>query len=73
MKDEKCPHTRKTLHWQRQGLGGGEPSEPWRRAQQQGFQGEKQRDSRTEDGCRPELTGLRVLSAHPLGRVGAGT
>ena len=23
MKEEKFPHTKKTLHWQRQGMGGG--------------------------------------------------
>ena len=35
MKEEKVPHTRKPLHWQRRG-GGGEALAPWRRAQQQG-------------------------------------
>ena len=36
MKEEMFPHTRKPLHWWRQGVGGGEASEPWRRAQQWG-------------------------------------
>ena len=36
MKEEKFPHTRKPLHWQRWGVGRGEASDPWRRAQQQG-------------------------------------
>ena len=38
-----------------------------------GVQRAKQRDSRTEDQCRPALTSLRSLPAHPLGRVGAGS
>ena len=33
----------------------------------------KRRDSCTEDQCRPALTSLRGLSAHLLGRVGAGS
>ena len=32
VKEEKFPHTRKPLHWWRQGVG--EASEPWRRSQQ---------------------------------------
>ena len=40
MKEEKFPHTRKPLHWQRRGVGRGEASEPWRRAQQQGCGGQ---------------------------------
>ena len=32
----------------------------------------KQRDSRTEDWCRPALTSPRGLSAHLLGRAGLG-
>ena len=40
MKEESFPHTRKPLHWQRWGVGGGEASEPWRRAQQQGCRGQ---------------------------------
>ena len=39
-KEEKFPHTRKPLHWQRQGVGGQEASEPWRRAQQQWCRGQ---------------------------------
>ena len=35
MKEEKFPHTRKPLHWQRWGVVAGEASEPQRRAQQQ--------------------------------------
>ena len=40
MKEEKFPHTRKTLHWRRWGVGRGEASEPRRRAQQQGRRGQ---------------------------------
>ena len=36
VKEEKFPHTRKPLHWQRQGVGREEGLEPRRRAQQQG-------------------------------------
>ena len=54
-------------------------------AETEGWQGESlgameeraatgvQRDSRTEDRCRPALTSLRGLSAHPPGQVGAGS
>ena len=40
VKEGKFPHTRKTLHWWRWGVGGGEASEPQRRAQQQGCGGQ---------------------------------
>ena len=40
VKEEKFPHTRKPLHWWRQGVGGGEASEPRRRVQQQGCRGQ---------------------------------
>ena len=40
MKEERFPHTRKALHWWRWGLGRGEASEPWRRAQQQACRGQ---------------------------------
>ena len=40
VKEEKFPHTGKPLHWRRWGLGGGEASEPRRRAQQQGCRGQ---------------------------------
>ena len=38
-----------------------------------GVQRAKWRDSHTEDRCQPALTSLRGLSAHPPGRVGAGS
>ena len=40
MKEEKFPHTTKTLHWQRQWVGGEEASEPRRRVQQQRCRGQ---------------------------------
>ena len=40
MKEERFPHTRKPLHGQRRGAGGGEASEPQRRAQPQGCGGQ---------------------------------
>ena len=41
MKEERFPHTRKPLHWQRWGWGGvGEALEPQRGAQQQGCGGQ---------------------------------
>ena len=48
MKEEKFPHTRKPLHWQRQGVGMREASAPRRRAAT-GMRRAKRRDSRTED------------------------
>ena len=70
--EEKFPHTRKHLHlWgQGVGMGWGEASEPQRRVQQR-VQRAKQRDSHTEDQCRPKLTSLRSLSANLPGWVGA--
>ena len=40
MKEERFPHTRKPLHWQRWGVGGVEALEPRRKAQQQGCKGQ---------------------------------
>ena len=40
VKEEKFPHTRKPLHWQRWGVGWGEASEPRKRAQQQWCRGQ---------------------------------
>ena len=40
MKEEKFPHTRKALHWWRQGVDEGEALESQRRAQQQGCRGQ---------------------------------
>ena len=40
MKEERFPHTRKLLHCRRRRVGGGEASEPRRRAQPQGCGGQ---------------------------------
>ena len=40
MKEDKFPYSRKPLHWWTWGVGRGEPSEPQRRAQQQGCRGQ---------------------------------
>ena len=40
MKEERFPHTKKPLHWWKQGWVGGESSEPQRRAQEQGCRGQ---------------------------------
>ena len=72
MKEEKFPHTRKSLHWLRQWVVGGN----FRATEEStaiGVQRAKQRDSCTEDQCPKTLTSLRRLSAHPMGWVGAGS
>ena len=72
MKEERFPHTRKSLHgrglWVAEvgRFGAAEESAGT------GVRKAKQRDSSTEDRCRPALTSLRGLSAHPPGQVGLG-
>ena len=72
VKEEKFPHTRKPLRGGRQGVGGGSFGSTEESAAT-GVQRAKRRDSGTEDRCRPALTSLRGLSAHPPGWVGAGS
>ena len=73
MKEERFPHTRKPLRGRglrvvEQGrFGATEESVAT------GVQRAKQRDSRTEDRCKPALASPRGLSAHPQGQVGAGS
>ena len=72
MKEEKFPHTRKPLHWQRQwGVQKGSFGVT-EKSTATGVQRAKQRESHTEDQCRPALTSLRDLSAHLPGWVGMG-
>ena len=62
MKEEKFPHNRKPLHWQRWGWQQGS----FRATEEStatGVQRAKQRDFRTEDQCQSVLTSLRGLSA----------
>ena len=73
MKEEKFLHTRKPLHWWKRGVGGGVSFGAMEESAATGVQRAKWRDSCTEDQCRPALTSLRGLSAHPPGQVGAGS
>ena len=73
MKEERFPHTRKPLHWWRQGVGGGGSFGATEESAATGVWRAKRRDSRTEDRCRPALTSLRGLSAPPPGWAGAGS
>ena len=73
MKEEKFPHTRKPLHWQRLRVAEGGSFGATEESTATGVRRAKRRDSRTEDQCQAALTSLRGLSAHPPGRAGAGT
>ena len=73
VKEERFPHTRKPLHWQRRGVAKGGSFGATEESAATGVQRAKRRDSRTEDQCRPALTSPRGLSAHPPGRAGAGS
>ena len=73
MKEERFPHTRKPLcGWRLRVVAGGSFGAVEESAATE-VQKAKWRDSRTEDRCRPALTSPRDLSAHPLGRAGAGS
>ena len=71
VKEEKFPHTRKPLNWQRRGWWGGSFG-VMEESTAIGVQRANWRDSHTEDRCQPALTTLRCLSDHQLGWVGAG-
>ena len=73
MKEERFPHTRKPLRGWRLRVAEGGSFGAAEESAATGVQRAKQRDSRTEDPCRPALTSLRGLSAHPPGRAGAGS
>ena len=72
MKEEKFPHTRKPLHWRRRGGGLAGSFGATEESAATGVQRAKQRDSSTEDRCRPALTSLRDLSAHLPAGAGVG-
>ena len=72
MKEEKLPHTRKSLHWWRWGVGRGSFG-AMEESAAAGVQKAKHTDSCTQDRWRPALTSPRGLSAHPLGQVRAGS
>ena len=71
--EERSPHTRKPLRGQRLRVAEGGSFGAMEESAATGVWREKRRDSRTEDWCRPALTSPRGLSAHPPGRVGAGS
>ena len=73
MKEEKLPHTRKPLCGRRLRVAEGGSFGATEESAATGVRRAKWRDSRTEDRCRPALTRLRGLSAHPPGWVGAGS
>ena len=73
MKEESFPHTRKPVCQRRLLVAKGGSFRAAEESAATGVQRAKQRDSRTEDQCRPALTSPRGLSAHPPGRAGAGS
>ena len=73
MKEERFPHTRKPLHGRRLRVAEGGSFGATEESAVTGVRRAKRRDSRMEDQCRVALTSPRGLSAHPPGRVGAGS
>ena len=73
MKEESFPYTRKPLHWRRLRVAEGASFGAMEESAAIRVQRAKWRDSRTEERCQPALTSPRGLSAHPLGRAGAGS
>ena len=73
MKEERFPHTRKHLHWQRWGVAEGGIFGATEESAAKGLQRAKERDSCTEGQCGRSLTSPRGLSTHPPGWVGAGS
>ena len=73
VKEEKFPHTRKPLHRRRLRVAEGGSFGAMEERAATGVRRAKQRDSHTEDWCRPALTSPKSLSAHPPGWVGAGS
>ena len=83
MKEERFPHTRKPLCGQRLGAwrGGGEASEPWRRAQPQGCGGQSgeipaqrigtDQHSPAREACLLTRRGGRSLGAEARASVGS--
>ena len=73
MKEERFPHTRKPLRGWRLWVAEGGSFGATEESAATGVWRAKQRDSRTEDRCRPALTSPRGLSAQPPGQAGAGS
>ena len=72
MKEERFPRTRKALRGQRLRVAEGGSFGAAEESAATGVRRAKQRDSLTEDRCRPAFTSPRGLSAHPPGRAGLG-
>ena len=72
MKEERFPHTRKPLGGRRLRVAAGGSFGATEESAATGVWRAKWRDSCTEDGYRPALTGLRGLSAPPPGWAGLG-
>ena len=72
MKEERFPHTRKPLRVQRLRVAEGGSFRATEVSAATGVQRAKQRDSHTEDQCRPALTSPRGLSTHPWDGRGLG-
>ena len=72
MKEERFPHTRKSLRGQRLRVAEGGSFGATEESAATGVQRAKQRDSRTEARRRAALTSPRGLSAHPPGQAGLG-
>ena len=73
MKEERFPHTRKPLRGQRLRVVEGGSFRATEESAAKGVRRAKQRDSCTEDRCRPAFTSPRGLSAHLPGRAGLGS
>ena len=73
VKEERFPHTRKPLRGRRLRVAEGGSFGTTEESAATGVWRAKWRDCCTEDWCHPALTSPRGLSAHLLGRVGAGS
>ena len=73
VKEERFPHTRKPLRGQRLRVAEGGSFGATEESTATGVRRARRRDSRTEAWRRAALTSPRGLSAHPPGRVGAGS
>ena len=71
MKEEKFPHTRKRLYWQRPGVTGGKLRRHGGQHSNRGAEGKAKR-SPHRGSVLPALTSPRGLSAHPPARTGGG-
>ena len=72
VEEEKFPHTRKPLHWWRQGVVGVKFQSHGGESSNKGVEGKVERFPHRE-WCQPALTSLRGLSAHLVGWVVSGS